>query len=1409
MPAHHYPFIDLAVHASVRDHFAKGDAVAVLSRDLGEVLWANGAAAQLFGFSNIYDVLDEGLGRQSSMRRQIESAVSGLSRTGRPQNFMVRSASGFSRVMAPANLEEIVLPDGAQALLLTSSQAGQLLAPGARARQIIAGFEGTGTHVAVLDERGQVLAASSTFNEIGLAKADIERMVVDVADARDRLVKRMTDAPNGAMPTAIGRLADDPALNLLFAVEQAPVDDTVVAAANTGARIDDDASGEAQQGPVLQEQTETTGEAETTPVETAEHPADNESTGDVGANSETPDETPVEDPARGNAESTDQPAAEEQPRRQTFFDTRRIRDELNARLAKAAERDTEIPTAFEDARGLEVPQEPDDTDNDAASIENESTVSEDDTSTELSSREPGEIAASGEEPAAQDDEPADPESIATEDDASAQDDVTELADETSAEDDVSGEEVDNEVSADDVVGDGENVRPEEAGVEDDQPETEAEAEVERDLSPDEPAAAAMPEFQFDPDAKPARFVWKINRDGEFSEVSPEFAAAVGPHSADIIGRKFPDLARVFNLDPDHVISDLLNRRDTWSGKTVFWPIQGTDLVTPVDLAALPTYTRDRRFDGFRGFGIVRIGEARPDPEALGLALVPGRMSPLADETVSEDEKPFDTEETTGDATSEIAGVDDDADLELRDLEKDIEDLARMDGVDAGSDILDEEEADAGDLTDDAGNSQDKIDDNDPFRGERPAIRLVETPMRRESDKVISLEAHRPRLARESLSPGEQAAFREIGARLSETSTPPADASAETPEAKSESPAPQQPDTPQPFGKRPEPPLADDQSGIEDKEAGTDRAENRGDQAETGADATEATGLSDADDVAATAHAGESEASAPAMTDEPSAEKPSVEESSVTGTASPAPLPSAFALPARQGMASGMDAGIIDAIPAALLVHSGDELIHGNAEFLELTGYGSLAELAERGGLDHLLERPGENEASSDGGLFVRRGDGGRREVTARLRSVNWGEGQALLLALSPRESLPPVTAPLELVGAQDDAAEEPERDEDAFHETSTLAIEAQELRSILETATDGVVILNNDGSIRSMNGSACALFNYDEAETRDQPFAMLFAHESQRAVMDYVGGLTDHGVSSVLNDGREVIGREASGGFLPLFMTIGRLSGSNGYCAVLRDITQWKRTEEELRNAKRAAETANSHKSDFLARVSHEIRTPLNAIIGFSEMMVEERFGPIGSPRYLEYAHDIGNSGKHVLDIVNDLLDISKIEAGQVSMEFVSVSLNDHLAESVSLLQPMANSQRVIIRTSLSASVPDVVADQRSIKQIALNLLSNAIRYTPSGGQIVVSTSYEPSGNVMIRIRDTGIGMNRKELEQAMKPFGQVGPGPRQRGDGTGLGLPLTKAMVEANRAQFEIVSAPGEGTLVSISFPPQRVLAD
>ena len=458
-----------------------------------------------------------------------------------------------------------------------------------------------------------------------------------------------------------------------------------------------------------------------------------------------------------------------------------------------------------------------------------------------------------------------------------------------------------------------------------------------------------------------------------------------------------------------------------------------------------------------------------------------------------------------------------------------------------------------------------------------------------------------------------------------------------------------------------------------------------------------------------------------------------------------------------------------------------------------------------GGLDILLAGPDEEAEESGGTMALRHADGeSSSAVRARLQSIRWEDGTALMLALTPVQEKPA----LKLVDAAPAPTESEERPADQAA-AAALRIEVSELRSILETATDGVVVVGQDGDIRSMNRSASALFNYDEDETRGRPFAMLFAHESQKAVLDYLAGLSGHGVASVLNDGREVIGREAGGGFIPLFMTMGRLSSSAGYCAVIRDITQWKRTEEELRNAKRAAETANAHKSDFLARVSHEIRTPLNAIIGFSDMMATERFGPIGHPRYIEYANDIGRSGRHVLDIVNDLLDISKIEAGEMELEFTAVGLNETISEAVSLVQPQANAQRVIIRTSLSTNVPQIVADLRSIKQIALNILSNAIRFTPSGGQIVVSTAYEANGSVVLRIRDTGVGMTRSELEQAMKPFRQVTTGARKRGDGTGLGLPLTKAMVDANRANFAISSTPNEGTLVEVIFPSPRVLAD
>ena len=345
------------------------------------------------------------------------------------------------------------------------------------------------------------------------------------------------------------------------------------------------------------------------------------------------------------------------------------------------------------------------------------------------------------------------------------------------------------------------------------------------------------------------------------------------------------------------------------------------------------------------------------------------------------------------------------------------------------------------------------------------------------------------------------------------------------------------------------------------------------------------------------------------------------------------------------------------------------------------------------------------------------------------------------------------------------------------------------------------------GLIRSANRSAEALFGYEELAGR--AFTELFAPESVDVAHNYLDGLVRDGVASLLNGGREVIGRVRQGGMIPLFMTMGRIGdGTDKLCAVFRDITHWKKTERELIEAKCQAEKASSAKSDFLAKISHEIRTPLNAVIGFSEVMMEERFGPIGNERYRDYIKDIHASGGHLLSLINDLLDLSKIEAGKLELTFTSVALNDLTQQCVAIMQPQANRERIIIRTSLPAALPQVVADARSVRQIVLNLLSNSIKFTGAGGQVIVSTALNDNGEVVLRVRDTGVGMSEKDIVTALEPFRQLATSARGGSGGTGLGLPLTKALAEANRARFHLKSAPKEGTMVEIAFPATQVLA-
>jgi PAS domain S-box-containing protein len=396
----------------------------------------------------------------------------------------------------------------------------------------------------------------------------------------------------------------------------------------------------------------------------------------------------------------------------------------------------------------------------------------------------------------------------------------------------------------------------------------------------------------------------------------------------------------------------------------------------------------------------------------------------------------------------------------------------------------------------------------------------------------------------------------------------------------------------------------------------------------------------------------------------------------------------------------------------------------------------------------------------------------------------------------------PVTAPAD---ADEDA---PALAETVAPEFASAPIDLVELSAILDTASNGVILLDRRGFIVSASRGADALFGYGAKELAGRPLSELLAPQNVETVYDCLNSATNDGGARSHRHGREVMGRTRQGEPLQLFMTMGRVDdGGDQLCVAVRDISEWKQAAEELTQARRQAEQASAAKSDFLARVSHEIRTPLNAIIGFSEVMMEERFGPVGNERYREYLKDIHASGGHLLSLINDLLDLSKIEAGKLELSFASVSLNALTQQCVVLMQPQANRERIIIRTSLP-TVPQIVADARSVRQIVLNLLANSIKFTRTGGQVIVSTALNDDGEVALRVRDTGIGMSEKDLAAALEPFRQLATSVDGATGGTGLGLPLTKALAEANRARFHITSAPKAGTLVEIAFPANRVAA-
>ena len=248
---------------------------------------------------------------------------------------------------------------------------------------------------------------------------------------------------------------------------------------------------------------------------------------------------------------------------------------------------------------------------------------------------------------------------------------------------------------------------------------------------------------------------------------------------------------------------------------------------------------------------------------------------------------------------------------------------------------------------------------------------------------------------------------------------------------------------------------------------------------------------------------------------------------------------------------------------------------------------------------------------------------------------------------------------------------------------------------------------------------------------------------------------------------------------------------------------------QELRLAKDEAEAANQAKSGFLATMSHELRTPLNAIIGFSEMMLREVLGSLGNEQYRSYVGDIHASGTHLLQIINDILDLSKAEAGKIDLSEDVFDFRDIMRSVGQLTAGRLNAAELTQSIELPEDLPPLCGDERKTKQVLLNLVTNAVKFTPPGGSIKVSARWDREHGVAITVADTGIGIPESDLDRVLKPFEQVDSSFTRQHQGTGLGLPLVKAIMELHGGRLELKSELGVGTAVTVVFPPERVLAE
>ena len=373
-----------------------------------------------------------------------------------------------------------------------------------------------------------------------------------------------------------------------------------------------------------------------------------------------------------------------------------------------------------------------------------------------------------------------------------------------------------------------------------------------------------------------------------------------------------------------------------------------------------------------------------------------------------------------------------------------------------------------------------------------------------------------------------------------------------------------------------------------------------------------------------------------------------------------------------------------------------------------------------------------------------------------------------------------------------------------------VQLEAQKtlLQSTLENMGEALSVFDRDGRLIAWNSRFASLLKFP-GELATATIKDVLLHQARRGDFGPVGDPAreaDARVAAFYRDLPTVIERTIAGGRV---LQIRRWTmPDGGVVSLYSDITERKAAEAEMEQARLQAELANRAKSDFLANMSHELRTPLNAIIGFSEAIAQGLLGPVADPKHLEYVKDIHGSGLLLLSIIDDVLDMSKIEAGKLQLLQDMLSLQQLVADALRIVRERAQHQKLALVTELPSEPLLLFADERAMKQLLLNLLSNAIKFSHEGGRITIRGSRQADGALVIEVEDNGIGMSQDEISRALQPFGQASSVTARRHGGTGLGLPIAKGLVEAHNGTLTIDSSLRRGTLVRVTLPQDEALA-